>query len=62
MTQAPSLSIVAPCHNEEEGLREFCRRFLTLKGYRDGLHGLRLALLLAFYYGFYPYWLLARNN
>ena len=26
MTQAPSLSIVAPCHNEEEGLREFCRR------------------------------------
>lgn len=22
----PSLSIVAPCHNEEEGLREFCRR------------------------------------
>ncbi|SCB57453.1 dolichol-phosphate mannosyltransferase [Rhizobium aethiopicum] len=26
MTQAPLLSIVAPCHNEEEGLREFCRR------------------------------------
>ncbi|MBY5538897.1 glycosyltransferase family 2 protein [Rhizobium leguminosarum] len=26
MTQAPFLSIVAPCHNEEEGLREFCRR------------------------------------
>ncbi|MFT4182132.1 MAG: glycosyltransferase family 2 protein [Rhizobium sp.] len=22
----PSLSVVAPCHNEEEGLREFCRR------------------------------------
>ncbi|WP_064694613.1 glycosyltransferase family 2 protein [Rhizobium aegyptiacum] len=26
MTQTPFLSIVAPCHNEEEGLREFCRR------------------------------------
>ncbi|MBB4477679.1 glycosyltransferase family 2 protein [Rhizobium etli] len=26
MTQAPLLSVVAPCHNEEEGLREFCRR------------------------------------
>ncbi|MGO8655539.1 glycosyltransferase, partial [Rhizobium ruizarguesonis] len=26
MTQVPFLSIVAPCHNEEEGLREFCRR------------------------------------
>ncbi|MBX4888683.1 glycosyltransferase family 2 protein [Rhizobium bangladeshense] len=26
MTQAPLLSIVAPCHNEEEGLREFCHR------------------------------------
>jgi glycosyltransferase involved in cell wall biosynthesis len=22
----PFLSIVAPCHNEEEGLKEFCRR------------------------------------
>ncbi|MBB3655465.1 dolichol-phosphate mannosyltransferase [Rhizobium sp. BK650] len=26
MTKTPLLSIVAPCHNEEEGLREFCRR------------------------------------
>jgi hypothetical protein len=30
-------------------LREFRRRFITLKGYRDGLHGLRLCLLLAYY-------------
>jgi (heptosyl)LPS beta-1,4-glucosyltransferase len=30
-------------------LREFRRRFLTLKGYRDGWHGLRLSLLLAYY-------------
>src|SRR5215213_7599307 len=29
MAQAPFLSIVAPCHNEEEGLREFCRRSAT---------------------------------
>jgi glycosyltransferase involved in cell wall biosynthesis len=30
-------------------LREFLRRFVTLKGYRDSLHGLRLCLLLAYY-------------
>lgn len=39
-------------------LREFRRRFFTLGGWRDGLHGLRLALLLAWYYGFMPYWYL----
>jgi len=39
-------------------LREFRRRFFTLQGYRDGLQGLRIALLLAWYYGFVPYWLL----
>lgn len=37
-------------------LREFRRRFLTLGGWRDGLPGLRLALLLAWYYGVVPYW------
>lgn len=42
-------------------LREFRRRFITLGGWRDGIHGLRLALLLAWYYGFVPYWLLLRN-
>jgi len=36
-------------------LREFWRRFVTLRGYMDGLHGLRLALLLAWYYGALPY-------
>lgn len=30
-------------------VREFRRRFLQLRGYKDGLHGLRLSLLLAFY-------------
>jgi hypothetical protein len=39
-------------------LREFVRRFITLQGWRDGVHGLRLALWLAWYYGFLPYWLL----
>lgn len=43
-------------------LREFRRRFLTLAGYKDGLHGLKLYTLLAYYYGFYPYWLLLRRN
>ncbi len=37
-------------------LREFRRRFVTLGGWRDGWPGLRLALLLAWYYGFMPYW------
>lgn len=43
-------------------LREFRRRFLTLDGWRDGWHGARLALLLAWYYGFMPYWYLRKNN
>ena len=30
-------------------LREFRRRFLTLGGYRDGAHGLRLSALMAWY-------------
>lgn len=30
-------------------LREFRRRYLTLQGYRDGLHGLLLCLLMAYY-------------
>lgn len=29
--------------------RHFVWRFITLKGYRDGLHGLRLSLLMAWY-------------
>lgn len=43
-------------------LREFRRRYFTLGGWRDGVHGLRLALWLAWYYGFMPYWLLLRNR
>ena len=30
-------------------LRQFKWRFVTLQGYRDGLHGLRLSLLMAWY-------------
>lgn len=30
-------------------IRHFRWRFLTLKGYRDGLHGLRLSLLMSWY-------------
>lgn len=40
--------------------REFRRRYITLQGWRDGLFGLKLASLLAFYYGFMPHWYLAR--
>jgi hypothetical protein len=43
-------------------LRELRRRYLMLHGWRDGWHGLRLAVWLAWYYGFVPYWLLFRNN
>ncbi len=38
-------------------LRHFRWRYLTLKGYRDGWHGLRLSLLMA-WYEFRKYWLL----
>lgn len=40
-------------------LREFWRRFVTLRGYTDGLHGLRLSLLMA-YYEFRTWCLIAR--
>jgi hypothetical protein len=29
---------------------EFLRRYIYLRGYRDGLHGLRLSLIFAYYY------------
>jgi len=32
--------------------REFWRRYMVLQGYKDGLHGLALCLLIAYYYGF----------
>jgi len=38
-------------------LRQFWWRFVTLKGYRDGLHGLRLSLLMG-WYELRKYWLL----
>lgn len=43
-------------------LREFRRRYITLRGYRDGAHGLRLAAWLAWYYGFMPYWHLRQHG
>jgi glycosyltransferase involved in cell wall biosynthesis len=42
-------------------LREFWRRYVTLKGYKDGWVGLKLAALLGFYYGFMPHWYLLRG-
>jgi len=36
-------------------LRHFWWRYIALRGYRDGLHGLRLCVLLAYYYGFRTY-------
>lgn len=43
-------------------LREFWRRYVKLQGYRDGWLGLKLASLLAFYYGFMPHWYLLRQK
>jgi glycosyltransferase involved in cell wall biosynthesis len=43
-------------------LREFWRRYVTLQGYRDGWLGLKLAILLGFYYGFMSHWYLLRNE
>jgi len=43
-------------------IREFRRRFFTLQGWRDGWRGFYLALLLAWYYGFMPYWILRQNK
>ena len=42
--------------------REFRRRFWQLAGWRDGWRGLQLAILLAWYYGFMPYWHLLRPS
>jgi len=34
-----------------QAARHFCWRYVTLKGYRDGLHGMRLCLLTAWFEG-----------
>jgi hypothetical protein len=41
--------------------REFWRRYVTLQGYKDGRIGLKLALLLSYYYGFEPHRLLLKG-
>ncbi len=41
--------------------REFWRRYVTLEGYRDGWLGLKLAVLLGYYYGFMPHWHLLKR-
>ncbi len=41
-------------------LKHFWWRFGTLKGYRDGWHGLRLSILLAYYFGYRYYGRLAQ--
>ncbi|MBN1890675.1 MAG: glycosyltransferase family 2 protein [Thermoflexales bacterium] len=42
-------------HLLSQPARHFWWRFVTLGGYRDGLHGLRLCALLSYYYGLLPY-------
>ncbi|MBW7885486.1 MAG: glycosyltransferase family 2 protein, partial [Caldilineaceae bacterium] len=42
-------------------LRELYRRYITLQGWKDGWMGLKMALLLAWYYGFMPYLYLLRE-
>ena len=39
-------------------LREFWRRYVSLRGYKDGWMGLKLATLLGYYYGLVPHWFL----
>jgi glycosyltransferase involved in cell wall biosynthesis len=41
-------------------VRHFWWRYVTLKGYIDGLHGLRLSFLLAYYFGYRYYRRLAQ--
>ncbi|HZY45439.1 MAG TPA: glycosyltransferase family 2 protein, partial [Anaerolineae bacterium] len=36
-------------------VRHFLWRFITLKGYQDGFHGMRLSMLLAYYFGYRYY-------
>jgi (heptosyl)LPS beta-1,4-glucosyltransferase len=46
-------------------LRHFWWRYVTLKGYQDGWHGLRLCLLLAYYFGWRYYvrlWQMRRSG
>ncbi|MCC7449420.1 MAG: glycosyltransferase family 2 protein [Anaerolineae bacterium] len=40
---------VKPQNYVLQPIRHFIWRFITLQGYRDGLHGLRLSLLMAWY-------------
>jgi hypothetical protein len=46
-------------------IRHFWWRYVTLKGYQDGWHGLRLCVLLAYYFGFRYYlrlWQMQRSG
>jgi (heptosyl)LPS beta-1,4-glucosyltransferase len=48
-----------------EPIREFWWRYIILKGYRDGWHGLRLCILLAYYFGWRNYlrlWQMRRSG
>ncbi|MFL7839438.1 MAG: glycosyltransferase family 2 protein [Candidatus Promineifilaceae bacterium] len=54
---------VKPHHYLSQPLRQFWWRYVTLKGYKDGWHGLRLSAYMA-YYEAVKYWKLAQlwNN
>jgi (heptosyl)LPS beta-1,4-glucosyltransferase len=46
-------------------LRDFWWRYVTLQGYQDGWHGLRLCMLLAYYFGWRNYvrlWQMRRSG
>ena len=47
-----------PRHLVTRPLQAFWRRFVTWQGYRDGLHGLRLSLIMARYEQLKYWWLL----
>lgn len=47
-----------PRHLVTRPLQAFWRRFVTWRGYRDGLHGLRLSLIMARYEQLKYWWLL----
>ncbi|HEY51858.1 MAG TPA: glycosyltransferase family 2 protein [Caldilineae bacterium] len=50
-----------PRHLLTRPLQAFWRRFVTWKGYRDGLHGLRLCAIMA-KYEFLKYWWMLRDR
>jgi hypothetical protein len=51
---------VRPHHLVSQPIREFWRRFIASRGYRDGFHGLFLSLFMGWYVGLVHYRALPR--